>query len=669
MFVLGLREKLFLILAAMALLTIICATVVIYSVSRSASSFHHVATTTLPSLRIAERLARHSERAVADIAALSAVRSEDERRHLQRRWERIEATIRTTLSQASTLPAPLADIDGLTAQISLMMRIRQRLDQAAGDYIGARRHQRERHDALLEASQKFRDILDPLITIAERERGASMAIIERDARLIVDPATIEPAAGPSAHDDRLSTLLQLRQMISDITRTLLAVEREDRPQHLELAALRTQSHAERVEALVPSLDEEVSRYLGALNQDILDAGSGPAGLPALREKIVASASEMTMLKARASELTRDLEVIIDRLIRETSSAFDQDHQGFELAQSQMSRIVLAAAACSLLVSLGLGTLYAQHQLVKPIVQLSHAMEAYEQDGSIPDSLGHNSDEIGQLGRRFIEMARHRQAAEAELAERHRMLASINIDLERANAELERSNDELDSFAYIAAHDLKEPLRAIRNHAGFLKQDYDDLLDDDGKKRLTRLIDLGGRMERLIGDLLYFARLGRGDEAIEAIDLKDLIAEIEVSLVDTLKERNARLIVNEHLPTISANKSNITAVFQNLISNATKYNDSEEKVINIGVDLNEAHGVPDEMTTLYVRDNGIGIDDKFRSDVFKIFKRLNSEKAYGAGTGAGLSFVKKIIEKQGGKIWIDSEPGKGTTFSFTLKRAA
>ena len=253
------------------------------------------------------------------------------------------------------------------------------------------------------------------------------------------------------------------------------------------------------------------------------------------------------------------------------------------------------------------------------------------------------------------------------------LAVINLRLEvlsdqrqQAISELERSNQELDDFAYIASHDLKEPLRAVYNHANFLLEDYEERLGEDGKARLHRLITLSRRMEKLIADLLYFSRLGRGELAMENVDLNLVIADIEVQLAEALKKRNAKVVIVGPLPQVQGHRAHMTTVFQNLICNGIKYNDSEEKVIEIGVTSLERES---ELATFYVCDNGIGIEERFKDDVFGIFKRLNSEKAYGEGTGAGLSFVKKIVERQGGSVWLTSTVGEGTSIFFTLRRSS
>lgn len=241
-------------------------------------------------------------------------------------------------------------------------------------------------------------------------------------------------------------------------------------------------------------------------------------------------------------------------------------------------------------------------------------------------------------------------------------------LQKSNAELTRSNRQLDDFAYIAAHDLKEPLRAIYNHAGFLLEDYEDRLEDDGKKRLHRLIALSQRAEKLIADLLYFSRLGRGDQAIEPIDLLSLLRDIEADQKDSFLERNVKFSIESELLPVLGHRPHIEAVFRNLIVNGVKYNDAVEKTIDIGSKAAAGNGLPDNVATFYVRDNGIGIEDKFKDDVFRIFKRLKSEKAYGEGTGAGLTFTKQIVENHGGRIWFTSVLGQGTAFFFTLPLA-
>jgi signal transduction histidine kinase len=235
-------------------------------------------------------------------------------------------------------------------------------------------------------------------------------------------------------------------------------------------------------------------------------------------------------------------------------------------------------------------------------------------------------------------------------------------------ELERSNQELDDFAYIASHDLKEPLRGLFNHATFLLEDYKDKIDEDGVRRLTRLGTLCQRMERLINDLMYFSRLGRADLAVQETDPNAIIVEIRQMMETVLNQRRARIVVPRVLPRVVCDKTRVTEVFRNLITNAVKYNDKAERVVEIGflesIDTKEGP----ERNVFYVKDDGIGIDPEFHQEIFRIFKRLhNASDGPDNGTGVGLTFVKKIVERHGGRIWLVSGCGKGTVFYFNLNR--
>jgi len=233
------------------------------------------------------------------------------------------------------------------------------------------------------------------------------------------------------------------------------------------------------------------------------------------------------------------------------------------------------------------------------------------------------------------------------------------ELEEIKRELEQSNKELDDFAYIASHDLKEPLRGIHNYSKFLIEDYADKLDDEAQRKLHTLTRLTTRLETLIGSLLHFSRLGRVDLAIEETDLDAVVDEVIDSMHIRLQEEHVELRRPAALPSIRCDRSRIGEVFRNLVSNAMKYNDKPEPWIEIGWE----DETPDPV--FYVRDNGIGIKEKHQERVFQMFKRLHGREAYGGGTGAGLCIVSKLVEKHGGRIWLDSTPSEGTTFRFTL----
>ncbi len=260
----------------------------------------------------------------------------------------------------------------------------------------------------------------------------------------------------------------------------------------------------------------------------------------------------------------------------------------------------------------------------------------------------------------------------DISERKEVEARLEFYAEaltRQNAELASSNQELDDFAYIASHDLKEPLRGIHNYAGFLIEDHGDRLGDDGRAKLETVKRLAQRLEGLINSLLTFSRVGRVELAVQETDLNQILAEILDSLAITLKEKGVEVRIPKRLPSLRCDQVRIAEVFRNLITNAIKYNDKPTKWVEIGACADgEPRGSgkfrPGE-AAFYVRDNGIGIQEKHFETVFQIFKRLHSRDRYGEGTGAGLTIVKKIVERHGGRIWVDSKTGEGATFYFTL----
>jgi light-regulated signal transduction histidine kinase (bacteriophytochrome) len=235
------------------------------------------------------------------------------------------------------------------------------------------------------------------------------------------------------------------------------------------------------------------------------------------------------------------------------------------------------------------------------------------------------------------------------------------ELAQLNIELERSNQELDAFAYIASHDLKEPLRGIHNYSNFLMEDYGEIIDAPGKEKLLTLIRLTQRMEDLIDSLLHFSRLGRVDLSMQDNDLNEIVHRILDMLSGRIEETGVEIRIVQLLPVVYCDRIQIGEVFSNLIANSIKYNDKANKWIEIGYIDN-----PPLPPTFYVRDNGIGIREKHFETIFRIFKRLHSPSKYGGGTGAGLTIAKKIVERHGGKIWVESTYGEGTTFYFTLQ---
>jgi len=247
------------------------------------------------------------------------------------------------------------------------------------------------------------------------------------------------------------------------------------------------------------------------------------------------------------------------------------------------------------------------------------------------------------------------------------VADRTAELAKANTDLARSNQELDDFAYIASHDLKEPLRGIHTYSNFLIEDHGQQLDAEAHCKLDTVQRLTKRMEALIESLLSYSRVGRVDLAVEPTDLNEILRDVADSIHITLKERDVELRIPRPLPTIVCDRVRVAEVFRNLVTNAMKYNDKPEKWIEVG--CRDAGGAapaaPLDSTVYYVRDNGIGIPEKHIDTVFRIFKRLHGRDKFGGGSGAGLTIVKKIVERHGGRIWVESVVDVGSTFCFTL----
>jgi len=234
--------------------------------------------------------------------------------------------------------------------------------------------------------------------------------------------------------------------------------------------------------------------------------------------------------------------------------------------------------------------------------------------------------------------------------------------------LERSNDELDNFSHIVSHDLKEPLRGILTNAAILLEDLGDRIGETGTRRLHRMIYLSERIQRLVDDLLYFSRLGQVEMAIQATDPNEIVHDVVQLLEAFIEERHAKVIIPHLMPIIACDKVRVTEAFRNLIINAIKYNDKDKPEVEVGFSKCMETGESIHHDVFYVKDNGVGIAAEFHEEIFRIFKRLQSDAAgQETGTGAGLTFVKKIIEQHGGRIWLASEVGKGTIFYFTLPR--
>jgi PAS domain S-box-containing protein len=263
--------------------------------------------------------------------------------------------------------------------------------------------------------------------------------------------------------------------------------------------------------------------------------------------------------------------------------------------------------------------------------------------------------------RTAELALANDQLKVEVAQHARAEAA----LARRTEELAESNAELQDFAYIASHDLKEPLRGISNYSRFIAEDYSDKLDPDGRDKLETLGRLARRMYFLLDALLEYSRVGRTELQVHPVKVAEVVAEVSELLGPRLEEEHARIIVLGPLPTVRCDPSRLGQVLANLVANAIKYNKSEERRIEVGhADQEHDSGHPD-WPVFFVRDNGIGIPARHQETIFLMFRRLHARDKFGGGTGAGLALTRRIISRHGGNIWLRSEPGAGTTMCFTI----
>ncbi|MCW3070279.1 MAG: response regulator receiver sensor signal transduction histidine kinase [Bacteroidetes bacterium] len=255
---------------------------------------------------------------------------------------------------------------------------------------------------------------------------------------------------------------------------------------------------------------------------------------------------------------------------------------------------------------------------------------------------------------FVELYRKNQ----ELRIQGEHLKLLNIQLEQRSNDLMRNIQELEKFAYVASHDLQEPLRTITSYIQLLQKKFGDKLDDEANEFMDFVVSGSRRMKTLINDLLEYSRINRVEGTLESVNCNVIVAEVLQNLDDSIKDSHAVIEVEE-LPSVKANRLHMVQLFQNLLGNSIKFRSDRAPVIKISAKKTA------EYYLFSVEDNGIGIKQEYSTKIFEIFQRLHSMQHY-PGTGIGLAICLKIVQRLGGEIWMESEYGKGTTFFFTIR---
>jgi light-regulated signal transduction histidine kinase (bacteriophytochrome) len=244
-----------------------------------------------------------------------------------------------------------------------------------------------------------------------------------------------------------------------------------------------------------------------------------------------------------------------------------------------------------------------------------------------------------------------------VADQETRLHKTMIELARANEALEQSNIELQQFAYVASHDLQSPLRAVSGFAELLEHDYQGKLDEQANKYLEWIVEGTNRMQALIKDLLTFSQVESRAAPFEQTSLNEVFDQVVADLGPSIADSSGQVMRGD-LPSVKGDRFQLSQLLHNLIGNALKYRGDLPPCVDVWAENSGSEW------TVGVRDNGIGIDAKYHDQVFEIFRRLHTEDEY-PGTGIGLAVCRRIVDRHGGRIWVESEYGQGSTFRFTI----
>jgi signal transduction histidine kinase len=454
----------------------------------------------------------------------------------------------------------------------------------------------------------------------------------------IDPAIVAAYQLDSALVDQETGvrgyLLGRREQFLQPYRSGLAIERQ---KLAELDRLVTDADLTGLRGRVAAVAARAKDWRTGYAMPAIDGVRRSGTVPAPRQVAVGKAS-FDALRGALAALHRDLDAA-------------RVHARSQLRHyATRVSVVVWSSSLALLLALALVAVGLRRQVIRPIGALAERVRRV--------AAGEFERPIHAEGARdIVDLGADTEAMRARIVEEIREVQRGREELDRQAQDLQRSNAELEQFAYVASHDLQEPLRKVASFCQMLERRYAGQLDERADQYIHYAVDGARRMQDLINDLLAFSRVGRMAHQHEPVDLNEMLERAEGNLAARVEETGAT-VESGTLPTVVGDPGLLALVFQNLVGNALKFHGDDPPVVRVDAERNG------DGWQISVADNGIGIEPEYAERIFVIFQRLHTRVTY-EGTGIGLAMCRKIVEYHGGRIWLDTDAHPGTTFRFTL----
>lgn len=464
---------------------------------------------------------------------------------------------------------------------------------------------------------------------------SDLSLYQQDSFVRDLPAT-EGMATLSVNMRRMKTAVQMFILLEDPTgkdKAIAEIEQVSKENEEIVEQLKEIFKNDReMSDLLVSIERRLDNFNKRIKCVFIPAGCQTKDLAVKTSALRDERENVNQMEALATEL-KDLT---------TKYAAGQTARAKEQAHHSIG-VLWMVCLFSVITSLALVVMLSR-MTIRPLAQLTEAARQLEEsNNAVTVSDDGRTDEVGALTRTFNRMVK--------------AIKEREIERDKALERLEVSNAELKQFAYVAAHDLKEPLRTISNYLSLLGERLEGKLDEKGERFWKTVVDSSHRMDSLISGLLTYAKLGNKALAPKPVDMNEVVSKVVGDLKVVVAESGAK-VEQHNLPLVYADGTQMGQLLQNLVANGIKFRGGKEPKVDIG-----ANRVSNGWM-FYVRDNGIGFDMQFQDRIFLIFQRLHGRDEY-AGTGLGLAVCKRIVERHGGKIWAESKEGEGSTFFFTL----